>query len=109
VSFDGPDPVPTADAQHTAGHAGQLEVGILQRLLDAVGHLHLLAHQLHALSRQVAQVAHGTVGHAAGLEQAALQQLRDPLRVLDVGLAAGHLLDVLGVDQQLHRHGSESA
>ena len=37
--------------------------------------------------------------HEAGLEQAVLEQLGDPLAVLHVGLAARHLLDVLGVDQ----------
>ena len=45
----------------------------------------------------------GCGGTKLAPQQAVLQQLGDPLAVLDVGLAAGHLLDVLGVDQDAPR------
>ena len=78
---------------------GQLDVGVLQHLLDPVGHRGPLADQLGPLPRQVAQLADRRRRDEAGREQAVLEQLGDPLGVLDVGLAAGDLLDVLGVDQ----------
>ena len=90
---------PARDAQHVGGDAGQLDVGVLQHLLDAVGHRGPVADQLGPLPRQVAQLADRRRRDEAGREQAVLEQLGDPLGVLDVGLAAGDLLDVLGVDQ----------
>src|SRR5262249_38557176 len=68
-------------------------------LLDAVDRCRPLLDQLRPLPRQVTQLPDRLGRHGAGVEQPVLQQLGDPLTVLDVGLAAGHLLDVLGVDQ----------
>ena len=68
-------------------------------LLDPVGHRRPVGDQLGPLPRQVAQLADRRGRHEAGREQAVLQQLGDPLGVLDVGLAARDLLDVVGVDQ----------
>jgi hypothetical protein len=92
--------VPAGHSQHVAGDGTQLDVGILEDLLDAVGDGALLSDQLGALSCQFPQFADGLRGNEAGLEQATLQELGDPFAVLDVGLATGHLLDVLGIDQQ---------
>jgi hypothetical protein len=55
--------------------------------------------QLGPLPGQVAELAHRRRRHEARREQAVLEQLGDPLGVLDVGLPPRHLLDVPGVDQ----------
>jgi hypothetical protein len=52
-----------------------------------------------AVAGQVAERADRLGRHQAAAQQAGLQQLAQPLRVLDVGLAPGDLLDVPGVDQ----------
>src|SRR5579871_4492242 len=78
----------------SASTTGSLSSRTIARSLD------LLPHQLHTLPRQVPQITHRPLRHEARLEQAALEQLGDPLAVFDVGLAAGHLLDTRGVDQQ---------
>ncbi len=57
-------------------------------------------HQLATLPRQLTQLPLWLRRHQAATQQAALQQLRDPLAVLDIGLASRHVLDVLGVDQE---------
>ena len=79
---------------------GELDVGVLQHLLDAVGHARPLPDERLAVAGQVAQLADRLGRHEAGPQQAVLEQLAIHWRVLDVGLAAGHVLDVLGVDQQ---------
>ena len=96
---DRPDHGPARDPQHVAGDVAQLDVGVLQHLLDPVGHRGAVADQLGPLSRQVAELADLRRRDEAGREQAVLEQLRDPLGVLDVGLAAGDLLELVGVDQ----------
>ncbi len=53
-----------------------------------------------AVAGQVAQRADRLRRHEARPEQPGLEQLAQPRRVADVGLAARHLLDVAGVDQQ---------
>ena len=50
-----------------------------------------------AVTHHLAQAADRGRGHEALGDQAVADQLRDPLGVLHVGLAAGHVLDVVGV------------
>ncbi len=84
-------------SQHVGGNRSQLDIGRLQHLLNAIGHRASLLQQLGLLARQIAQIALLTIRHKTRLQKPALQQLRDPLRVLHVGLASRHFLDVLGV------------
>src|SRR5215218_5513424 len=53
-----------------------------------------------AIAGRVAQLADRLRRHEARPQQAVLEQLAEPLGVLHVGLAPGHVLDVLGVDEQ---------
>jgi hypothetical protein len=53
-----------------------------------------------AVAGQVPQLADDRRGHEAAAEQPTLQQLAQPGRITDIGLAAGQELDVAGVDQQ---------
>jgi hypothetical protein len=59
------------------------------------------AHEFAPLPRQLAQVANLRRRDEAATKQTALQQSRNPLATLHVGLAARHMLDVLSVDQQI--------
>jgi hypothetical protein len=52
-----------------------------------------------AVAGEVPQLADGRRGHKAAPQQPMLQQLRQPGRVTDIGLAAGQDLDMPGVDQ----------
>jgi len=92
-----------ATLAHDLGqHRAELEVGILQRLLDALHVTGLLAHQLLAGAQQRAQFLRRRFRHKARTDQAVRQQVGQPQRVGDVGLAAGHVLDVrsIGEDQR---------
>ena len=96
---DRPKHSPARDAQHVAGDAGQLDVGVLQHLVDAVDHRRPVADQFGPLPGQLAEFTDRGRRDEAGGEQAVLEQLGDPLGILDVGLAAGDGLESLGVDQ----------
>ena len=85
---------------HDVGeHRGELEVGVLEGLLDALDMAGLLAHELLARPEQVAHRAGAGVGHEARADQAVGEQVGEPDRVGDVGLAAGDVLHVRGVGQ----------
>ena len=86
-------------AQDVAEHDAELEVGVLQHLLDALDVRGALAHELLARARQRAQLLHRRRRHEAGADQAVGQQIGQPHRVVDVGLAPGHVLHVRGVGQ----------
>ena len=87
------------DAHDLGQHRGELEVGVLQRLLDALDVAGLLAHQLLAGAHQGAHLLDRRLRHKAGADQAVRQQIGEPHRVGDVGLATRHVLDVRGVGQ----------
>ena len=71
--------------------AGDLDVGVLERLLDAQRRLRHLSHQLLAGSRQVAQLLDGSGRHKAPPGQPMRQEVGQPCRIGDVALAAGDL------------------
>jgi len=88
------------DAEDVGRDRAELDVGAFERLLDALHRSRALAQELGAVAHDLAQLALRAVGDEARLDEPMLQQLRDPLRVLDVGLAARDGLDVLGVDHE---------
>ncbi len=67
--------------------------------MDPIDEGGALAHEGGARARQVAQLALWPRRDEARTHQAVGQQLGDPLGILDVRLAPGHGLDVLGVEQ----------
>ena len=79
--------------------AAELHVRAFQRLLDSIDFRRPLAHQSGAIARQFAQLALRPILHEARLQQAMARQIRDPLTIFDIGLATGHLLDVLRVGE----------
>jgi len=84
-------------AEDVAGHAGQLDPGVLQDLVQPLRLPGALLDLRLAVAGQVAQLADRLGRHERGAHQAVLDQLADPLRILDVGLAAGHVAQVAGV------------
>ena len=79
--------------------AAELDPGVLEDLVQPRGLALAVVDLRLAIPGQVAQRADRLGRHEARLQQAGLQQLAEPLRVLDVGLASGDLLDVPGVDE----------
>lgn len=90
---------PTALPQDVGDHAVELDVGLFQRLLDALNMGRALAHQLLPGAHQASQLAHLLRRHEAAADQSVCLQVREPDRVGHVALAARNGLDVLGVGQ----------
>ena len=82
---------------------GQLDAGVLQHQLQPDDLPGPVTHQLHPVPGQHPQPADLRWRHERRRQQPVLQQLRDPLRVPDIALAARHGLHVRGV-QQPHLH-----
>ena len=85
------------DAEDVAGHAGQLDAGALQQLQHPVALRRPRLDQRPPGAHQLAQVADRRRRHEALADQPVADQLRNPLRIFHVGLAARHVLDVVGV------------
>jgi hypothetical protein len=85
-----------------AGHAGELDVRPLQQRENPVARSRPGLDQGAAAAHQLAQVADRGRGDEAPADQSMADQPGGPLGVLHVGLAPGHVLDVVGVaDDQL--------
>ena len=96
----GPKHVPSGYPQNVRGYRSQLDVGVFQNLLDAVGRPVFLGHQLRTMPSEVTQLPLRTLRDKAALKQPSLQQLGQPLAVLDVGLATRNLFKMAGIDQE---------
>jgi hypothetical protein len=77
-----------------------LRLASSRTFLEAVGHGGALSDQLGPLPGEVAQLPDRPGRNETGAEQPVLKQLRDPLAVFRVGLAAGDRLDVLRLDDE---------
>jgi hypothetical protein len=86
-------------AHDVGGDARQLDIGALQHLLQPIDQTGAFAHKVGTVTGQVAQVALRPWRDETGPHQSMTEQLGDPLRVLDIGLAARDRLDVLGIEQ----------
>ena len=95
----GLDDPSTAEAQDVGHHRIELDVGILQRLLDALDVAGAFTHHLLACTQQVAHLLGRLVGHETGPDQSMGHQIGQPCGVVDVGLTARHVLDVRRVSQ----------
>jgi hypothetical protein len=90
---------PGGDPGDVGRDRGDLDRGVLEQLLQPVRVPGPVALQLHPVAGQVPQPADRGLGDERGGDQAVLQELGDPLRVADIGLAARDGLDVRGVEQ----------
>ena len=93
-----------AGLPHDVGDdAAQLDVGQLQRLRDPIDVVAPLADERFAQAGQVAEIPHGSGRDEAPPQQATFEQLRQPLTIPHIGLAARQHLHVPRV-HQLHLH-----
>jgi hypothetical protein len=86
--------------EEVADHAGELDLGVLEELLQPLLFPGPLPDQAAPVAGQVAQLADRLGMHQARPAHAALDDLGQPDRIQPVGLGpAGDVLDVLGVQQ----------
>ena len=90
---------PAGHPQDVAGHRRQLDARVFEHLLQALGLAGALLDDDLAVAGEVTQLADRAWWHEARADQAVLDQLADPGRVADVGLAAGDVAQVVGVEQ----------
>src|SRR6266571_8159499 len=83
--------------EDVARDAGQLDIGALEQLEETVLLRSPALNQLPAIAKEVSKLTDGLGWHEALRDQAVPEQIRDPLAVLDVGLAAGDVLDVVSI------------
>ena len=95
----GMDDTAAAKAQDVGNHRIELDVGIFQGLLDALGMTAALAHKLLAGSEQIAHLLGRLVGHEAGSDQSVGHQVGQPCGIVDVCLTAWNVLHMSGVGQ----------
>ena len=95
---------PAGLAEDVGGDAVELDPGVLEDLVQPVGLALALAGSAPCGSGSGCAASRiGLGGTKLALQQPGLEQLAQPRGVRDVGLAAGHLLDVAGVDEQAAR------
>src|SRR5262249_9909178 len=90
---------PARLAENIRSHRPQLGVGVLQRLVDAIGNTRLLGGQVRPVAGQVPQLALRAWRDKTAPQQTVLQKLGNPLAVSDVAFAAGHLLQLARIHQ----------
>jgi len=77
-------------AEQAAGDRGQLDAGVFEDFVQAVGVARALLNEDLTVAREVAELADRDGWHEAGADEPMLEQLSDPGAVLDIGLAPGH-------------------
>lgn len=82
---------PPGDAEHLGGDRGELDPSVLEDLLQPLHLARALLDLRLAVADEVAKLALRARRHEARPHEPMLDQLADPLRVLDVALAAGHV------------------
>ena len=90
---------PAGFAHDIRSHGSQLNVGVRQRFVDAIDDPRMLARQLRAMPGQIAQFPLGAGRHEAAAQQPTVQQLGNPLAILDIALATGYPLQRTRIDQ----------
>lgn len=91
---------PAGLGQRPGRDRADLDHAVFEHLLNPLGLRGAGLDQPLAVPGDRPQPADVSRRHERGTQQPALQQLREPCRVSDVGLASGHVLDVTRVAQQ---------
>src|SRR6266511_2859988 len=94
-------------ASDVGGDRGELDVGALEHLLDPVDLRRSVPDERGSVAGQLAQLAFGPGRDEARPQEAVAEEIGDPLRVTDVGLAPRHGLQVRGVDDEQLEAGLE--
>lgn len=82
----------------------QVECAALQGVIQLVGVVASVFIEVEDAAVVLAHVLHNRLGHETTLDEIFQQTLRYPLRVLDIALATGQLLDEKNWIYQLERH-----
>jgi hypothetical protein len=77
----------------------ELDVGVFQRLLQPLDVTGTLPHELLTAAQQVAHLLGLLIRHKTTADQPVRQQFGQPGGIVDVGLAARHILDVRRIRQ----------
>lgn len=85
---------------HVADHARQFQARGLHDFAEAIHFLRPVPDLLHPIPGQVAEFADRRWRHETRPQQAAFEQLRQPLAVFHIRLAPRDVLQLLHVDQQ---------
>src|SRR5665647_3465908 len=90
---------PPGDAHDVGGDRGELDARVLEQLLQPLDLPSPLPGQRGARPGQVAQRPDRRRWHERATDQAVRAELSQPRRIRDVGLAAGHVAGMAGVDE----------
>ncbi len=90
---------PAGDAHDVGGHRRQFDSGVFQEFLHALGLAAAFGGEYRAGPGQIAEFPDRLRRHERGPDQAVRPEVGEPLRVGDIGFAAGHVLGVAGVDE----------
>ena len=82
------------------GHRCQLDIGALQNLLHPIDFRGSFLDQAGPIAGQLPQLALRLIRDETRLEEPMAQQIRGPLAIPHVGLAARNLFDVLRIHHQ---------
>ena len=90
-------------AMNVGDHRGQFNVGVLEKLLEAVELGGLLLNQFLPVTGQIPKFTDGFGGDKTASDEAMAQQLGNPFTVLYVGFPARDILDISSIGQN-HFH-----
>ena len=99
ASDQGLEDAAAGEAKDVGEHRIELDVGIFQRLLQALRMATAFAHELLAGAQQIPHLLGRLVGHEARPDQPMRHQIGQPGGVVYVRLAPRHVLDMGGVGQ----------
>ena len=97
---DGFDHPSARNAQGVGGNRTEFDVGLFEKLLNAIRHRTLRLLQLCPKARQIAQILNVGGRHKAAPNQAMLQEISDPLTIFGIGLTTRNHFDVMWIHQQ---------
>jgi hypothetical protein len=90
---------PAGGTEHPAGDRGELDAGVLEHLVQPLHLADTVVDLRLAVASQIAQLADRARRHEARPHEPVFEQLADPLGIGDIGLAAGNVAQMLGVQK----------
>jgi hypothetical protein len=90
-------------ASDISGDGSQFDSGVFERLLDTIDQPGSVGGQTATVARQIPQFPLGTGRYKTSLQQTVLEQVSNPLGILEIRFPAWNRLDRLRIaQQQLH-------
>ena len=86
---------------HDVGcNSPELYVGVFQDLVNPIYHRGSLVNQLTTVPSQVPKLSLGSIRDKASLKKPALEKVRNPLAVFNIGLSSRDIFDMPGIYQK---------